>query len=79
MSGTPSEDANLKLAAARAKQRAAEEAQELKAKLDRLSTFINGPGYYGVSDHQKGLLRAQYSHMVAYHATLQQRLRNWEL
>lgn len=82
---TPSEDANRKRdeeakanAAQAAKQRAVEEAQELKAKADRLAGFINGPGYYGVSDHQKGLLRSQLAHMQSYLQVLQQRLKDWE-
>ena len=83
---TPSEDANRKrdeeakaAAAQAAKQRAVEEAQELKSKAERLAGFINGTGYYNVSDHQKGLLKTQLGHMQSYLQILQQRLKDWEL
>ena len=86
MAGTPSEDANNKrtaeakaAAVAAAKKRATDEAQELKTKSDRLASFINGTGYYDVSDHQKGLLRSQLAHMQSYLQVLQQRLRDWDL
>lgn len=71
-----------KEAAAKAKELAKngvlEEANDLKSKLDRLTTFINGAVYYSVSDKHKGLLKAQLVHMQSYYDVLKARLKDWE-
>lgn len=56
------------------KQRVRDEQAALAAKCTALHGFINSAAFYGVADHEKGLLNSQLGHMQAYLNILNQRI-----
>lgn len=56
-------------------QKTKDEHDDIENRTRILHSFIQSGDYYGVSDHEKGLLTSQLGHMQAYLATLKQRIK----